>query len=400
MNTLYAPHIGGGAEITLKLLVETMASRGHQVCVLTTGPTKQLKVDFVDGVRVLRVGFQNVYWHFNRAQMPLWKRMIWHVLDIYNPGMGRVVKKVVADFQPDVVSCHNLAGFSSSTWAVLKAAKVPIVQVLHDYYALCPTSNMYRAGRICAQACLPCRLMRIPHTVLSNRVSAIVGISHFVLNRHLDANKFSKVKLQAVIQNARTGRVTVSPRVEVASPLRFGFIGTLAPAKGIELLLDAYGQLWATEHALYVAGRGEPDYEKSLHSKAGNGVRFLGPMEAAQFFPMIDVLVVPSLWQEPLGMVVVEAFMHGVPVLASRVGGIPEMVKDGWNGLLFDPEVPHELRDKMQHLLNDASQLLKLSAGAMSSASEYVDVAAWAQRYETLLDQVLLSYPCAPSVCD
>lgn len=377
-----------------------MATRGHEVCVLTTGPGRSLESDSVNGVRVIRAGLRNLYWHFNRDQIPLWKRMLWHCLDIYNPGMGRIVRGVVAEFQPDVVSCHNLAGFSSSAWAALKSAGVPVVQVLHDYYNLCPSSNMFCAGRTCVQPCRACRLMRIPHIRLSNSVSAVVGISHFVLNRHLEFGRFSKVRLQAVIPNARRKIAASSAHTKAPGQLRFGFIGSLVPAKGVELLLEQFRQLQSLGHILYVAGEGEPEYRKRLRLSASDGVQFLGAMEASQFFPMIDVLVVPSLWQEPLGMVIVEAFMHGIPVLASRVGGIQEMVVDGSNGLLFDPESPLELRDKMQRLIDDAALLALLSEGAMSSASAYIDVDAWGQKYESLLNETMLSFSAIDSSCD
>ena len=398
LNTLYAPHIGGGAEITLKSLVETMATRGHEVCVLTTGPGLATQVDRVDGIQVVRVGVRNLYWHFERASIPLWKRAAWHFLDIYNPGMARAVMQVVAEFKPDVVSCHNLAGFSASVWNALAAAGVPFIQVLHDYYNLCPTSNMFRHGRSCARPCTGCRMLRIPHARLSDRVSAVVGISRFILARHLDNKRFSGVGIQAVIPNARRGNFAASRAIAPEGKLRFGFIGTLAPAKGVELLLDAYASLAPGGHSLHVAGRGEHDYERHLRAQASAEVVFLGSVAAADFFPAIDVLVVPSLWQEPLGMVIVEAFMHGVPVLASRVGGIPELVEEGINGWLFDPACPSELSARMQGLLAQATQLRSCADGALASACAYTDVDSWACRYESLLRQVLpgqaSSEPC------
>lgn len=389
LNTLYAPNIGGGAEITLKTLVETMAARGHDVCVLTTGPGPWLQVDKVDGIRVIRIGVHNLYWHFERAGVPQWKRAVWHFLDIYNPAMARAVRQVVTEFKPDVVSCHNLAGFSASIWSALSAAGVPLVQVLHDYYSLCPTSNMFRRGHSCTRPCTRCRILRLPHARLSSNVSAVVGISRFILDRHLENKRFAGVSVRTVIPNARRGKIAPPRLIAPEGKLRFGFIGTLAPAKGVELLLDAYASLPPGGHALHVAGRGEPEYERHLQARASLGVTFMGNVGAADFFSAIDVLIVPSLWQEPLGMVIVEAFMHGVPVLASRVGGIPELVEEGRNGWLFDPTCPGELLARMRALLAQEAKVQSCIEGALASANVHVDVDAWARRYESLLRQVL-----------
>lgn len=389
LNTLYAPHIGGGAEITLKVLVETMAARGHEVCVLTTGAGPTLQVDRVDGIRVVRIGVRNLYWHFERAGIPRWKRALWHLLDAYNPSMARAVMQMVEEFKPDVVSCHNLAGFSASVWSALSAAGVPLVQVLHDYYSLCPTSNMFRRGHSCTRPCTGCRALRMPHPRLSGRVSAVVGISRFILERHLQNRRFAGVGVRAVIPNARRGKVAAPRAIAPEGKLRFGFIGTLAPAKGVEFLLEAYASLPPGGHSLQVAGRGEPEYERHLQARASTDIVFMGNVVAADFFPAIDVLVVPSLWQEPLGMVIVEAFMHGVPVLASRVGGIPELVEEGRNGWLFDSTSPGELSARMRDLLAQADQLRSCADGALASAYLHTDVDAWASRYESLLRQVL-----------
>lgn len=397
MNTLYAPHIGGGAEITLKILVETMAARGHEVCVVTTGPGRSTHVDTVDGVRVVRIGIHNLYWHFERAGTPKWKRLAWHLLDIYNLRMAQAVLGVVNEFKPDVVSCHNLAGFSAAVWLALRRAEVPVLQVLHDYYSLCPKSTMYSAGRPCHQPCLSCRVMRMPHARLSANVSAVVGISRYVLNRHLNASRFAGVGIKAVIPNARRGASSGRHVKAPEGKLRFGYIGTLAPSKGIELLLDACAKLPSTVYSLQVAGRGEPAYEQHLQDRASRTTVFLGTVEPADFFPSIDVLVVPSLWHEPLGMVVIEAFTYGVPVLASRVGGIPEMIEDGRNGWLFDPECPAELLACMQLLLGQRDQLRSYGEHALSSASAYTDLDAWAGRYESVLEQVLAE-PSLPAL--
>ncbi|QCQ20831.1 glycosyltransferase [Desulfoglaeba alkanexedens] len=84
--------------------------------------------------------------------------------------------------RPDVVSIHNLPGWSAAAWTTIAEKGIPSVQVLHDSYAICPKSTMYREGSgNCARQCISCRLLRLPHRRLSRRVSAVVRFSRYIL---------------------------------------------------------------------------------------------------------------------------------------------------------------------------------------------------------------------------
>ena len=192
INTLYSPFIGGGAEITLQSLVEGMKRLGHEVVVLTTGDEPGIVEDIVNEVRVLRVGIANVYWQYTNQKPPAWKRGVWHLLDSYNLRMASAVKKVISREQPDVISCHNLTGFSASAWTAIEQSRVPLIQVLHDLYHLCPTTNMFK-GHSCQRQCLKCKAFRIFTPLLSNKVNAVVGVSQFILDRHIAYGRYPKV---------------------------------------------------------------------------------------------------------------------------------------------------------------------------------------------------------------
>src|SRR5690554_7516688 len=111
LNTLYSPLIRGGAEISLKLIVEGMRSRGYEVVVLSLKPGAGLEEDWVDGVKVYRGGLKNIYWPYTDERPWSLKRLAWHLKDRYNRGMRAYVKEVINREQPDMVSCHNLAGW-------------------------------------------------------------------------------------------------------------------------------------------------------------------------------------------------------------------------------------------------------------------------------------------------
>ena len=131
---------------------------------------------------------------------------------------------------------------------------------------------------------------------------------------------------------------TLVPAV-AGQPLRIGFVGRLAPTKGLESLIDALLGLGRRDWTLAIAGRGEQHYEAALKRRYESAqVRFLGFVDPGELYAGIDVLAVPSLWEEPLATVILEAYSYGVPVLAARRGGLPELVEHEKTGLVYEPE--------------------------------------------------------------
>ena len=118
-----------------------------------------------------------------------------------------------------------------------------------------------------------------------------------------------------------------------------GFIGRMVPEKGIELLIEAVAGLPALGWQLLIAGQVYPPLDPAIlrARTAGLPVEWLGVVPAADFYPRIDLLVVPAVWADPGPLVVHEAFANAVPVVGSRMGGIADLVEDGVTGWLFEP---------------------------------------------------------------
>ncbi len=394
LNTLYAPHIGGGAEIILKSLVEGIAMRGHDVTVLTTGPLPGVQKERINGVTVLRVGIKNIYWHYRKTKPQGWQRVLWHLFDIYNPAMAKIVETIVREIKPDVVNCHNLAGFSVSALIALKRTGTPVLQVLHDLYHLCPNSNMFRNGKSCERQCFHCRMFRLPHAKASMHVDAVVGVSRYVLQRHLDHGLFGNATIKTAILNARDIKASRREGSARTGMVTFGFIGTLTQAKGIELLINAFKAIHPENRVqLLIAGTGSKPYEIELKQHQSNNIRFLGYVKTEEFYPFIDMLVVPSIWQEALGMVVIEAFAHGIPVIGSRRGGIPEMIQDGINGYLFDPDNPQNLTRILNFVVQNQNLFTDMRDKAWESSLLFTDVDNWITRYEDMIFKLSTQQP-------
>jgi glycosyltransferase involved in cell wall biosynthesis len=167
------------------------------------------------------------------------------------------------------------------------------------------------------------------------------------------------------------------------APLRIGFVGTLVWHKGVHVLIDAVRGLPADAYELVIYGNPDvfPDYAAELRAQAaGLPVRFAGAVprdRIADAYAGLDLLVVPSLWLENSPLVIHEAFMAGVPVVAARIGGIPDLVHDGRNGLLYDPEREPSLRALLADLIANPSRLRELAAAAPAVKSIEQDAREW-----------------------
>ncbi|MFM0198503.1 glycosyltransferase family 4 protein [Paraburkholderia fungorum] len=389
--SLYDPHIGGGAEISLRNLVKGMRARGHDVAVLTTGPSAGLVVDIVDEVTIYRAGLKNTFWHHPLRRRNLLARVFWHLRDSYNASMRSYVGSVIEKERPDVVSCHNLTGWSISAWDEIKAAKVPFIQVLHDLYLVCVRSNRFRGGSVCQKTCNECRFLRKRHARASMAASAVVGVSQYILNVMRDSGYFAGV-VGKTIYNARSIPLTDVSAPTHGVPVKFGYIGTLSEAKGVEWMLEEF-QASKVEGTLYLAGKGDHQYEAYLKSKfASSRVVFVGYVEPRKFFKTVEVCIVPSLWPEPLGMVAAEACAYGIPVITTRQGGLPEIIKDGVNGLLCDTEDKNSLRRAIEKIATDPAVYISLAENSRVSVQSFIDPDQMLEKYEDLLRHIHLAH--------
>lgn len=386
IHALYAPHIAGGAEISLKLLVEAMQAKGHQVAVLSLVPQGGLSSDWVDGVKVYRAGLKNSYWPFANVRPGKIRRLWWHLRDRYNRSMMGYVREVLAAERPDVVSCHNLVGWSVAVWDEVCRAGIPVVQVLHDMYLLSPNSTLFKAGHAQAHQDYVSRLLRRRHRRASSHLSAVVGISRSIMDRFLQYGYFERVP-HYVVPNARGIPAVGPPRMrEEGAVLTVGYIGTLTATKGVEWLISQFKSV-AIDGRLRIAGNGKAaDVARLKRLAAEDGrIDFVGYVAASDFYGTIDVLVVPSLWEEPLGMVAIEGLANHLPVVASNRGGLRETVVDGVNGIHCDPDKPGSLGAALVTLWKDVERYNRMAAAARDSVGEYLSVERMVNEYEQVL---------------
>lgn len=352
ISNQYTPNVVGGAELITQATAEELARRGHEVVVVSLAPDGKATVDAVNGVRVYRVPVANLYAPFTGERGGA-QRGLWHALDSYNPWMAARVGRILDAEQPAWMCAANLAGFSVAVWREAKRRGIRTMQILHDYYAICPRSTMLSHGKNCDTPCLACRGYGLPRKLASSQPDVVVGVSAFVLQRHLDQGYFPGVR-SAVVYNGTHFTPPPQPKRRLpGEPLTVGFIGRVEEAKGIEVLLKALGTLPRERWRLRVAGRAtEPSFLEHLQrTYAYDNVEYLGFTNADAFYRTVDVVVIPSTWNEPLPGVVYEPFGYGIPVIASRMGGIPEILGDAGCGWLFEAGHVAQLAGHLAHAI-------------------------------------------------
>lgn len=323
--TLYPPYILGGAEISISLLAKGLVAQGNEVAVITTG--NSYKEEVLDGVHVYRIKNRNIYWRYPQREKSILRKSLWHLIDIYNPLYEADIKKILCSFQPDVINTSNLCGLSTMVWDIAHKLNIPIVHTLRDYYLLCPQQTMIKGTQSCEKQCLICRSYSAVKKKMSQKVDALVGISDFIREKHIRFGYFRNAKIVKTIPNSVDFLQVNSKEATYC----IGYIGRLSPEKGIEFMIDAFMESkLSKQYKILIAGTGNKSYVDSLKTKyALPQVVFVGKQKQMDFFRQIDLLVVPSLWDEPFGRVVIEAYASHCPVFMSDNGGLKELQVDG-----------------------------------------------------------------------
>lgn len=370
-----------------------------------------------------------------------------------NPAIDRILHELVLDFRPDCLHAQHILNLSSGLFASASSLRLPIFLTVHDYWLSCPRDGlrMRADGALCVSVnhgtCAAClaespylppplqrgaaRAVRLaglgrflhsfrrtwPRTTLriltALRRTGPARLSELSLDLdrrddHLRAQLATVAAILAPTRFARDravewgapqDRVRVLPlgaimgpsqRREAAPRRRFAYLGTIAPHKGLHILLEAVTGLKKREWSLDIFGNAgtNPAYTARLRALAQDDMRIrfmdaVPPSQHERVWSSVDVLVLPSLWWENSPLAVLEALAAGIPVIASRTGGVPEIIPPG-AGALVSPGDVEELRTTLEsvlegRLLSEPLNPLPLKtahAGALELSALYAEAAA------------------------
>lgn len=325
---------------------------------------------------------------------------------IYSFPAARKIRNLLQDTQPNIAHLHIYYGkLTSSILRPLKQAGVPVVQTLHEYKAICPVYTLVSNDRIC-EACqgryfwraLPrkCNRQSLARTLLSvieSYVSkwngAISEVDHFIASSDF-------VRKKNIQHGLPSHKITTICNVIDASGILpnhaygkyFLYFGRLERVKGLFTLLEAVSSL--TDIPTYIVGEGsiKTELQRRIEERGLTHVKLLGFMSGAELQDMIHhsiCAILPAEWYEPWGLTILESFVHARPALGSRIGGIPEIITDHVDGLLFEPGNADDLREKLAWMMTHPAQAVEMGrAGRLKVEQEFT--------IESYYDQLMSVY--------
>lgn len=311
-NTL-PPEGGGGAEAYVADLARELAGR-HDVLVLTGARVG------IEGARTARLpGLPDL----PRSAHPAWKA-VWHARDQWLPRVHLAARRELEAFRPEVVHSHAVQGLSAAVFTAIRRLGLRHVHTAHDLGLLCARVTMTRDGEFCGGRCATCLVQRVVRgRAAASRLDLLVAPSEHVRRRHVEAG---------IVADERSIRIPqgTAPADAVARPVgdrpHLGYIGTLSAVKGVPTLLTAFASA-PPDWRLTVAGSGELEPLVREHAAADDRIAYLGRLDGPgkdAFYASVDLLVIPSEWEENAPLVAVEAAIRGLPTVVSDRGGLPE----------------------------------------------------------------------------
>ena len=210
---------------------------------------------------------------------------------------------------------------------------------------------------------MPTSPVRWLYRKLDHKLKGFVAVSDFMRGFYgsvgVSEHKIRVIKNGVFFERERAALRPVSSGNEATPMLRIGIVGRIARSKGYECLIEAVRRLHLNGSKVEVIafGSGPPEYQSQLQQQiAAAGLsrnwKWMGyESDRSKIYRGMDICVMPSCESESFGMVAAEANAHGLPVVASRIGGLPEIIVDGVTGFLIEPDSPQSLAEKLQWLV-------------------------------------------------
>jgi glycosyltransferase involved in cell wall biosynthesis len=234
--------------------------------------------------------------------------------------------------------------------------------------------------------------------LISLRLSGIAGVSDYVRERDRLRFGLKERKVRTIYNGVDLQRFRPRDASNLSqSPVNVLCVAYLIREKGVDYLLHAFSKVRDQTARLTIAGDGpEEETLKDLADRLGlsERVSFLGLRDDVdQLLAEADIVVHPAIWSEACGLTIVEAMASGCPLIASRVGGIPELVEDQKTGVLVPPKDVPALTQALNLLVENPQYRLRLARNAQGWAAEHLDVNDCVQRHLDWFEQLVTTAP-------
>lgn len=396
INKFHYPH--GGADKYYLELGKLLESKGHNVAYFAMEHPRNIftryqkyfvsQVDFsrlalnVDGLRAVC----RMFWSFEARKK---------------------LRLLIRDFRPDIAHIHNMYHhLSVSVLAELKKQGIPVVMTAHDYKIISPNYGLFSKGTI-DECTKPHRYYRafVSKSIKNSYIASALCVVEAYLIRALQIyrkvvtcyvcpSEFMKQKLaeygidkQALVTLPNFVDISTSIDFQSSAHPYFLYVGRLSPEKGVCVLLEAFRDV---SYHLKVVGRGDV---RLLSAYEGcHNIEFLGYKDGEELERLRKdalALIVPSQSYENCPLTILETYAVARTVIASRIGGIPEIVQDGKTGYLFDPTNVKDLQNKVTLLMNNIPHTREMGKRAYEIARDVYSPEAHYQKLFILYKETI-----------
>ena len=383
VSNLYAPYIMGGAEIAARNYATRLEQFGHEIFVLTS--TFGLDRPQHEGsIRRLLRYIPGHYWSYHYT------------------ANAEVLQRTIDEVQPDVLYVWEIEGLGLIPMLkVLNAAPMPVVYQQQSYWLQYAQLVQKGYTRVRYRWIKKLLIGAVPFPRYTSMITVSAAVKEEYVKLGCDAERIE------VIYNAINDSFFTTPltreRQEQPGCIHLAYIGRLYSAKGVLVLLKALDMLvheqMDIQFSLDIFGEGDEKYTNELYSFVQEKwletvVTFHGKVsqgELIQKYDQTDIVVIPSIWKEPGCAIIMEAMARGVPLIGTNIGGTPEMLAHGVDGLLVEPGDEAALASAILQLAADSTLRAKLAVAARATAQERYTVEGTARRLEQHLQRAAKS---------
>jgi glycosyltransferase involved in cell wall biosynthesis len=333
---------------------------------------------------------------------------------LYSFEAKKNIKNMLKSVFPQIAHIHNFSyHLTPSILSPLVKSQLPVVQTLHDYHIICPSHNLYdfKNQQICEDCrgnTFFCAVKRkcIKGSSLKSFIGSLEGhLAYFLhtysrkINLFISPSRFLKDKV--VEFGLPSDKVVHIPNFVDPNEFvpkydgsnYFVFFGRLEEFKGVRTMIRAFSKIKNTQ--LYILGDGslKPGLEKTITRKSLNNIHLIGYKQGEELKEIIRnslCTIIPSEWYENNPISILESFALGKPVIGASIGGIPELVKNGINGYLFDPGNSDQLTEIIDFCLRRQQDLKVMGKEARRHLEENYNPSIHYRRimgvYEEMID--------------
>lgn len=370
----YRYFISGGPEKYMFNIKKILEKNGHEVIPFSIHSNKNVETKY-SNYFVEPIGSRDAVYFDEVKKTP---KSIIQMLSrsIYSFEVKKALKKEIKEVKPDIIyTIHFVNKLSPSVIDAAKECGIPIVSRLSDYFLLCPRFDFLYNKKVCEDClkdgysscikkrCVKGSLFASAIRVISMKVHNFIKIYDNV-DMFITPSEFLKKKLieNGFDKNKITCIPTFTTNESSNTKKKAGdyglYFGRISEEKGVETVIKAYEEL--PNLKLKIMGDDTTDeatrLKEYVKKNSLKNIEFLGFKSGYELESIIancSFVVIPSIWYDNLPNTALEAFLNSKPVIASRIGSLPELVEDGYNGLLFEPGNYKDLKDKIVKLIEE-----------------------------------------------